>query len=493
MDNTGPPFDLSPDLDRGLLLRIPPHGRAGSCHGLARGAPRKNNSRSGAVNNFRRIAVAILSGLLAGCSNPQSPANSTPALSLAELKQRVSEIRALPFKQEPDQAGLPAFSSADISDDFGGQALAQIARAYKRVGLLAESVDLTKAMMEFTRLKRLAVYEAGRDRLVIAPEATKLGEALAGGRNGDSDQIAPVLAMTRALQDQHFRWSERLKGLGSEDRKLAYRALGDGDALLVALSYLSKTRGPLNWAQATMRFAAELERTGAHLPDLLKQELIFPYRDGSQFVQWAFLAKGWSGVNALFADPPVSSAQVLHPEKYYIQRQAPLQITPFGLKRQFKESAVFDDTLGEYRIQILLGSNQPREEAKQIAAFWTGDHLSAYSDGDGLITTWISVWNGDQEARDFQRAFRAILERRHRVRFDETPGAPDGWKANLRTGRSMVLQIRGATVLFLDGVATARALEVSEEIWKDLEIAPESADLPFDAAQKPAQLSLKSR
>ena len=57
----------------------------------------------------------------------------------------------------------------------------------------------------------------------------------------------------------------------------------------------------------------------------------------------------------------------------------------------------------------------------------------------------------------------------------------------------MVLQIRGATVLFLDGVATARALEVSEEIWKDLEIAPESADLPFDSARKPAQLSLKSR
>jgi hypothetical protein len=48
-------------------------------------------------------------------------------------------------------------------------------------------------------------------------------------------------------------------------------------------------------------------------------------------------------------------------------------------------------------------------------------------------------------------------------------------------------------VLFLDGVATARALEASEEVWKDLEIAPESADLPFDSAKKPAQLSLKSR
>lgn len=456
--------------------------------------PPQNHFRSGSVDNSRRIAVAILAGLLAACLGPEPQRlNPAPILSPAELKQRVGEIRALPFKQLTDQAGLPALPNADNTDELGGQTLAQIGRAYKRVGLLAESVDFTRAMMEFTRLKRLALYEVGRDTLVIAPEATRLGEALAGGQSGDPDQIAPVLALARALQDQHFRWSERLKGLGSEDRKLAFRALGDGDALLVALSYLTKARGPLDWAQATVRFAAEMEKIGGHLPELLKQELIFPYRDGSQFVEWAFLAKGWSGVNALFADPPVSSAQILHPETYYVRRQAPLRITPFGLKRQFKDSAVVDDTLGEYRIQILLGLNQSRKNAERIASRWTGDHLSAYSDGDGLIIAWISAWSGDQEAREFQRAFRAALERHHRARFDETPGQPDGWKANLRTGRSMVLQVRGAAVLFLDGVATERALESSEEIWKNLEIAPESAELPFETARKPAQLSLNSR
>jgi len=460
------------------------------------------DSAAAVTENFRftasrasgKLAIAILSGLLAACSGSEPQRlNPTPALSLAELKQRVSEIRALPFKQEPDQAGLPAFSSADISDDFGSQALAQIARAYKRVGLLAESVDFAKAMMEFARLKRLAVYEAGRERLAIAPEAARLGEALAGERRGDADQIAVVLALTRALQDQHFRWSDRVKGLGSEDRKLAFNALADGDALLVALNYLSKYGEPFNWAQATNRFAAELEKIGGHLPELLKQDLVFPYREGSQFAQWAFLAKGWSGVNALFADPPISSAQILHPEKYYIRRLAPLRITPFGLKRQFKENAVLDETLGEYRIQTLLGSNQPRAEAKQTAAGWIGDDLSAYPDGDGLITAWITAWSSDKEARDFQRAFRAVLERRHRVRFDETPGQPDGWKANLRTGRSMVLQARGTVVLFLDGIASAHALEVSEENWKNLEIGPESADLPFESAKKSAQLSLSSR
>ena len=33
------PFDSNPGLDRGLLPRIAPHGRAGRCYWLALGAP----------------------------------------------------------------------------------------------------------------------------------------------------------------------------------------------------------------------------------------------------------------------------------------------------------------------------------------------------------------------------------------------------------------------------------------------------------------------
>ena len=441
-----------------------------------------------------KLAITILSGLLAGCSGPQPPrVNPAPALSLAELKQRVGEIRALPFKPETALSGPPAPPSAGVADELSGQSLAQLARAYKRVGLIAESVDLAKAMMEFARLKRLSVYEARRESLVIASEAAKLGPALAGEPSEGSDQIPAVLVLTQELQEQHFRWQEKLERVGPEDRKLAFRALADGDALLVGLSYLERNRQKLDWAQAIIRFAAELERMGARLPELLKQELVFPYREGSQFVEWARASKGWSGVNALYADPPLSSAQILHPEKYYIRREAPLRITPFGFKRQMKENPVVDQTLGEFRIQLLLGANQPRKEAGQIASGWTGDHLSAYPDGEGLVTAWVSAWSGDQEAQSFQRAFQSVLERRHRLRFNKVLGQTGGGKADLRTGRSVILQIRGAVVLLLDGIASARALEASEEIWKDLEIAPEPSELSFDSAKGPAQLSLRRR
>jgi hypothetical protein len=39
------PFDASPGLGRGRLLRIPPHGRTGRCHELARGAPQADDDK----------------------------------------------------------------------------------------------------------------------------------------------------------------------------------------------------------------------------------------------------------------------------------------------------------------------------------------------------------------------------------------------------------------------------------------------------------------
>ena len=62
-----PPFHSIPGLGRRLSLRIPPHGRAGRCHGLARGAPlspyvfRQGNliSDTGFRSHFERDGEAI--------------------------------------------------------------------------------------------------------------------------------------------------------------------------------------------------------------------------------------------------------------------------------------------------------------------------------------------------------------------------------------------------------------------------------------------------
>jgi hypothetical protein len=448
-----------------------------------------------------KLGRLVLAGLLASCSGSSPPATIvSPPESFAELKQRIALIRDLPFKREVSLANAspsPTASSADrpLIEDYAAQSLSHLSRVYKRLGLLPEPTDFARALADYSRLQRLYYYDLGRQAVVIAPDATKLARAVGGETNGRMAQMPGVLSLTQALQEQYFHWQEKLAVISLEDRKLAFRAVAAGDSLLVASAYLgeprsTKTRDP---ARIMERWATVLEKMSADLPDLLRQKLIFPYREGSQFVQWAHAAKGWEGVNALYADPPLSSSQVIHPEKYYTKRENPVRIIPWGLTRQMKETAVVDQTLGEHLIQVLLTSSVPRQQAAEIAAGFAGDQLSAYPHGEDLVTAWITGWKNEKEAQVFYRAYRALLERHHRLRFVGSAGQGDRLQAGRSDGPSMLLQTRGTFVLLLDGLAAAQALPLADEIWTNLDAETESIVIPFESAKRAAQLSWTSR
>ena len=445
-----------------------------------------------APGSARKFSILILSTLF-GCSWPGSQAfGPATAQSLPEIARATEHIRGLAFKRPVKLSdSLGVSSTSDTA-----QSSAQLWRVYQRIGLVAESADFAQAYSRFLNLEQAAFYDPRREAISVSPEAVKIGQALGGTPAQDGKAVAAVIALTRALQEQHFRWQQRVDGTTLADRKLAFKAVADGDAATVALHFLNPNPATLVWAdqvQALSRLTVELDRAGSSLPAMLREQLVFPYRDGAQFVQWAYAAKGWAGVNALFADPPLSSAQILHPERYYVRRAAALQIIPFGLFRQMKESAVTEETLGEFLIQVLLASSHARKEAALIASSWTGDYLSAYPDGENLITAWLSVWSGEGDAQRFYRAFQTVLERRHRLRFEASARPQDGVKAALRSGRSMILQVRGPVVLLLDGMTAPRAFETSEAIWKELEIRTESPAFPFETAMGPAHSSLTSR
>ena len=434
-----------------------------------------------AARAARKFSLLILSTLI-GCSRPGAkPLSPAPEQSVADLARTTEQIRGLDFKRRialNDQ--LTNSTVPEVA-----QITPQLSRVYQRIGLLAESVDLVQAYRQFSRWERAAFYDPQRNAIFISPEAVNIGQVLSGTPARDASAVAAVIALTHALEEQHFRWQERIKGVTLKDRKLAFKAVADGDATTVALHFLNSN--PAVWAdhvQAIGRLTAKIESAGSSLPVMLREKLVFPYRDGTQFVQWAYAAKGWDGVNALFADPPLSSAQILHPEQYYLRRRAPVQIVPFGLFRQMKKNAVIEQTLGEFLIQVLLASSHSRKDAALIASSWTGDYLSAYPDGENLIIAWLSAWNDEAGAQKFYRAFQTVLEHRHRLRFEASAHQQDGLQADLRTGRSVILQVRASVVLLLDGMTAARALETSDAIWKDLEISTEPPPIPFETAKR---------
>jgi hypothetical protein len=454
------------------------------------------------VRSLNPIRLMLLTGWLAGCSGSNSlPTTPLPPESWNDLKQKIATLRGLPFKRdvslttESSNATL-AVPEAYATEEYGAQSLAAISRVYKRLGLLLESTDFAAALADYAMLERIFYYEARQGLAVITPAAAQLARALTADPGRRPERIPLVLALTRALQEQHFHWPERLRRVSDEDRKLAFRALSAGDALLVTSAYLRESQPTANspdTLQTMARWSTALDKRASHLPDVLRCKLVFPYRQGSRFVQWAYTAKAWPGVNALFADPPLSTSQILYPEKYYSKRENPLYLSSGGLARQMKENPIVDQTLGAYLIQFLLPANLSRQAVAQIAAAWTGDQLSAYPEGENFLTAWISAWRNEDDARLFYQAYQTVLERRHRLRFTAPAGLHDTLLAEVTGKGSMLLQLKGPFVLLLDGSSTARTRQLAEDIWQSLDAATEPTIIPFDSATAHFHWSLKSR
>ena len=462
-------------------------------------APISRFRRAGAV---RLAALLFLSGLT-GCFSPE-PKAVLPSLadSFTELKKTVVELRGLPLKRDITQEivtpkGSQVAPDQALTEQYGSAPLAVIERVYKSIGLLPLNSDLGKALAEYYRLEQLVAYNGVKGSIVTAPEAAQLGAAFATTNPRAALEAPVIFGIAQALQEQHFNWQERTRSILPEDRRQAFRAVASGDATLTALMHFSGNKTALRSAaeiETLSRFGAEIERLSFGLPDLLRHQLLFRYREGTEFVIWAYAAKGWQGVNGLFENPPLTTAQIIHPEKFFVRQEKPLRLFPWGLIRRMNYSAVVEQTIGESSLRGLLEAALGRKEAMAIASAWRGDQLLAFAEAGNLITAWISSWASDQDAGQFHRVYQTVLERQQRVRFASVAsGKNDTAMAETANGRSLLLQVKGSTVVLLTGLAPNTSLEVANDTWRDLEIDAESMIYPFDSARGPLQLSRTSR
>jgi hypothetical protein len=430
----------------------------------------------------------ILSIALTSCftAKPQLPPQPTPT-AFAALSQELAKFRGLQIRRDI----ILTRDTPNVSeiDSYGPFKLQQVERVYRSLGLLPNNVDLGKAVAEYRKLAQLAVYDAAQGTVAIAPEANRLSAAVADSASSAYAREAPLgFAVVTALQEQNFQWQQKLTSVYFEDRSLAFRAVASGDAMLTNLARADRSSDRKFTATdlATgQRFARELEKSAARLPEFLRQKLTFPFREGIQFAYWAYDARGWPGVNALYADPPVSTAQIRHPEKYFIQRELPKRFFPAALLASMKNSTVVEQSLGEELIRVLLATTHSGKIASETATPWRGDQLFAFQEGEELTTAWYSSWASVAEATAFLKVYRIVLEKRQRVRFESAGRNSDRQDGQSRDGRAVTLQINGPVVLYLTGVPAHRLNEFADKAWQDLEIDSDLTAASFDLAKRP--------
>jgi len=157
-------------------------------------------------------------------------------------------------------------------------------------------------------------------------------------------------------------------------------------------------------------------------PPFLKDALIFPYLDGLNFSAAVMRPDGWSALSGIFAKPPVSTQQILHPALYKSGKIPPKVMVPSMDKDVGADwTKLEDNIMGEFGWKEVLKQFLGEEKATPLSSSWNGDRYVVYEQkktkGLLLITHLDLATEGD--AAHFFAAYSEALEKKHDQRTSE--------------------------------------------------------------------------
>lgn len=436
-----------------------------------------------------------LAALLSGCVAMSGSGPSAAAVpGLVGIQEEVARIRELPFReavpsrtQSPDE--FRRYVEREIRRQFGREGAEAYVRALVRLGALPGPLDLESMYLDLLEDQAAAHYdpEARAFYLLAADADPKMIELIASHE------------LCHALQDQHHNLRQFIEESGESpqdngDSATARQSLVEGEATVVMTIWMSMRQMKTDDPAAAVPYASmalkvqgamdldtvvsmasagamdlgfgSLGDSGRKLndyPPYFVHPLLSAYLQGAVMVESVREQGGWKAVDALYANPPASTEQVLHPEKLQGQRDLPIDVRLQDLDRRLPRgwSLKEQDVTGELGIGVLLRQWQDKAApdpagAASAAAGWGGDryYYCEQERGPGRLLLWRTVWDTEQDAAEFAVAYRSGLA----IRFDAMakagqsgPGAEWVYQVwEVEPGRFLKLARKGHEVCILD-------------------------------------------
>ena len=200
-----------------------------------------------------------------------------------------------------------------------------------------------------------------------------------------------------------------LVAAGSDpDTTAALAALVEGEAALVQALYLDSL--PPEQRSEVARQSAE--RSGVSLdslPSMLRDLLVFPYREGLYLLVNLYRLGGTQALDQALDHPPRTTEHILHLDRYRRLEPAlvvqPVSVTAGGYV------LVEQGTWGEHRWRALFDHYSGPAEASQAAEGWGGDHYQLHSHPltDDLVFVARYVGDSFADEAEMNSAIRTML------------------------------------------------------------------------------------
>lgn len=233
---------------------------------------------------------------------------------------------------------------------------------------------------------------------------------------GEGEGLTPLAAMimaheyTHALQDQHYGLEEMRSDDLDSEALFAMQGLTEGDAEVVRTLYLINhmSREDLLAIMNDPTLDSDIPED---MPAYLLEINYFAYTAGAEFAVYLYQQGGFEAIDAAYADPPRSTEQIMHPEKYYgPDRDDPVEVGLPDFTAVLGEDwiEIQNDVIGEFDLNIMLRENGAANY-ESAAAGWGGGRYLFYTAGDSGIVINRVAWDTDEDREEFDAAFLDTL------------------------------------------------------------------------------------
>jgi hypothetical protein len=322
----------------------------------------------------------------------------------------------------------------------------------KKFGLAPPDFDLAKNTVDLLTEQAAAFYDYDKKKLFIT-ESTP------------SETQEPVLAheLSHALADQNFNLAKFIRqGRKSDDGATARMAVMEGQATWLMSEYLAHKMGQsLKESPDLVAMMSNMSESGGgqfpvfeSAPLYERMTLVFPYTKGMLFQNAICQRDGQAGFAEVFRKPPVSTQQILHPEKYFggvkpSDPDLPDPHLPHGYK------GLVGGSLGELEHGILLEQFLSKDQAAKLAPHWRGSsfELEENKKAGRVVLLYAADWDSEDAARQYFAAYRVMMQKKWKKMAvaSESADALDGTGDDGR----FELRRKGTTVTSVEGLDPA--------------------------------------
>lgn len=383
------------------------------------------------------LSIASLALLIqtssAGASLPLEPAPATtapqpatlpPSISsgalppevaqqMDEIQQQVIAIRGL-LPKAPIQRDLMSSEQLrqrvidDFFKDYTPAEAEDDGRVLDLFGLLEPGFDLYNFYLDLYSEQIAGFYDSKTKEMYVIQ-----GQAFQG-----TERMTYAHEFTHTLQDQNYDLRQGL--LLNEDHCetaseycAAVSALIEGDASLTEQFWFFRHSTDTDQQQVQEFYQNYQSPVYDSAPAFLKEDFIFPYKQGLEFVQSIYDRGGWAAVDEVYANPPQSTEQILHPDRYPADQPKTVDLPDFSDLLGSDWRQLDENTLGEWYFYLVLAFGRdpawrlPVSLARQAAAGWEGDRYRLYwneASGQGLLVK-RTLWEMESDVEEAWQAF----------------------------------------------------------------------------------------